>query len=41
MFAIWLGAHFIGGEREDEGVVDNRREARRICGGVRNRVRGI
>jgi len=40
MFAI-IGAHFIGGEREDEGVVDNRRQAHRICGGVRNKGRGI
>jgi len=38
---VIIGAYFIGGEREDEGIVGNGREARRICGGVRNGVRGI
>jgi len=36
-----VGAHFIGGEREDEGFVDNGGEACRIRGGVRNRSREV
>lgn len=38
---IYIGAYFAGGEGSRESVVDNRRQAREIRGGVRNRSRKV